>query len=94
MKVLAQKQYNDNNEVCIIETASVTQNCFRFSGIIPLTASTAAAAAVEAAGAAVAAAASSGGSQSMPVTPQSTEMPLLPVVPPGTFSLSIKVEKT
>jgi hypothetical protein len=53
-----------------------------FSGIIPLTSSTAAAAAVEAAGAAVAAAAS-GGSQSMPVTPQSTEMPTLPVVPSG-----------
>jgi hypothetical protein len=49
-------------------------------GIMPLTASTAAAAAVEAAeaGAAVAAAVSSGGgSQSLPNTPQSSEMPNL-----------------
>ena len=50
--------------------------------MIPLTSSTAAAAAVEAAGAAVAAAAS--GSQSLPNTPQSSEIPAMPQALPGT----------
>ena len=51
--------------------------------MLPLTSSSAVAAAVEAAGVAVAAASS--GSQSLPVTPQSTEMPSLPAMATGEF---------